>query len=89
MAAAGYSTRKGRAYVAGIGSPEWQKRTGHTVNARGVPIPTRAKAKPAAAHAIRYKVTASRLTCATCGKGIEGARTGFTGAWQGGRHAVK
>jgi hypothetical protein len=30
-----------RVYLFGIGSPEWQESTGHTVNAEGVPIPSR------------------------------------------------
>lgn len=34
---------KKRVYLFGIGSPEWQARTGHIVNARGVPIPVRPK----------------------------------------------
>jgi hypothetical protein len=32
---------KRRVYLFGIGSPEWQQRTGHVVNERGVPIATR------------------------------------------------
>lgn len=34
---------KKRVYLFGIGSPEWQARTGHTVNERGVPIPVRVR----------------------------------------------
>jgi len=32
-----------RIYLFGIGSPEWQRETGHTVNEHGVPIPMRSK----------------------------------------------
>lgn len=38
---------KRRVYLFGIGSPAWQKATGHIVNAFGVPIAIR-KRKPAA-----------------------------------------
>lgn len=31
---------KRRVYLFGIGSPAWQKATGHIVNALGVPIPS-------------------------------------------------
>lgn len=41
-------------------------------------------------HPLKYKVVGEgsnrRLVCATCGKGIEGARTDFTGKWRGGVH---
>lgn len=36
---------KRRVYLFGIGSPAWQRATGHIVNALGVPIPSHGPAK--------------------------------------------
>jgi hypothetical protein len=32
--------KRSRVYLFGIGSPEWQAETGHTINAYGVPVPS-------------------------------------------------
>ena len=68
-----------RVYVAGIGSPEWQARTGHVINERGVPI---AVAPPRCDAVWEWSYSSGKSRCVKRGPHDYHASAGNVVEWQ-------